>query len=481
MTDNTLVQLFTKHFGFAPKEVIKLKGAGSNRQYFRLNSDNSTAIGVIGESIEENKSFISFAQHFKKQGLNVPELYSFSDDYLCYLQQDLGDTSLYDVIKSGSASGDFTNEQVDLCIKTIKALPDIQFRGAEGLDFNVCYPQPAFDRRTVMWDLNYFKYCYLKATGIPFLETKLEDDFQKLADQLLCDDTQTFLYRDFQTRNVMIKDGEPYFIDFQGGRHGPIHYDVASFVFQARAAFTPFIRQLLVNSYLESLSRYVNVDKAEFKSRLLLFTFFRTLQVLGAYGFRGNFEGKEQFKQSIPQAITNLHNLLEIGIANSLPYLKGILTQLVELNAQKSNADSQTTTQSPLIVTVYSFSFKKDIPADDSGNGGGYVFDCRGMDNPGRYDKYKQLTGLDKPVIDFLEQRGEITTFLNSIYQLADAHVSNYIQRDFTSLTLCFGCTGGQHRSVYSAQHTAEHIAKKFGVKVRLIHRERNITQNFNF
>lgn len=479
MNTEELSELFRKHFKIDASAVTKLKGAGSNRQYFRLSNGDTTAIGVHGESAEENRSFIKLAEHFAAQGLPTPKVFCHTDDYMFYLQEDLGSIALFDAMENGVNTSSFSDAEKNLLFKTIEKLPDMQFKGAEGLDFSVCYPQSDFNRDTVMWDLNYFKYCYLKATGIQFLEPKLEDDFRKLADDLLAENTNTFLYRDFQSRNVMIKNGEPYFIDFQGGRRGPIYYDVASFVWQARANYHAPLKKELIKHYLDAISKYQSVDAAAFEKKLKLFVFFRTLQVLGAYGFRGYFEQKEHFIASIPFALNNLKESLNEGIADNYPYLKSVLVQLTETKDSEPEYPSENVDK--LTVTVYSFSFKKGIPSDDSGNGGGYVFDCRGMNNPGRYDEYKQLTGLDKPVIDFLEERGEITRFLQSVYKIVDAHIVDYLKRGFANLSVCFGCTGGQHRSVYSAQHTAEHIAKKFGVKVRLIHRERGINQDFNF
>ena len=359
----------------------------------------------------------------------------------------------------------------------------------------------------MLFDLNYFKYCFLKATELDFHELKLEADFRLLAKDLTAtDDTQCFLYRDFQARNVMLKapNDMPYFIDFQGGRKGPYYYDLASFLWQASAKYPHKLRRELVYEYYNALKQYTEVPSPHrFVERLSLFVLFRQLQVLGAYGFRGYFERKAHFIESIPPAMYNIRELLNERNF-PYPYLVSLLRQLTEMpkfqvvEATASRADGYKTTeknpykphpqdgpatfskydaQGPLVVRVFSFSFAKGIPEDESGNGGGYVFDCRSTHNPGRYEPYKKLTGLDEPVIRFLEDDGEILTFLDSVYKLADAHVRRYIQRGFTSLMFCFGCTGGQHRSVYSAQHLAEHIHEKFGIEVRICHREQNITQ----
>jgi hypothetical protein len=324
-----------------------------------------------------------------------------------------------------------------------------------------------------MWDLNYFKYCFLKATGLEFDESRLEDDFQALAEVLMRSQSSTFMYRDFQSRNVMLSDGKPYFIDFQGGRKGPFYYDVASFLWQAKAGFPQSLRMELLHQYIDALRKYKPVDEAYFFEQLRHFVLFRTLQVLGAYGFRGYFEKKPHFMQSVPYAIANLKELLGTPFPE-YPYLSEMLGQLVELKQFTDQMQKRA-----LTVRVLSFAYKKGIPDDTTGNGGGYVFDCRAVNNPGKYDRYKPYTGLDEPVIKFLEDDGEIITFLEHCYALVDATVKRYVDRGFTNLMVSFGCTGGQHRSVYSAQHLAEHLNEKFNVKVELTHREQNIQQTF--
>ena len=414
----------------------------------------------------------------------MPRIYNQSDDETSYLQEDLGDESLFKAIEQGRTTGHFSEREIRLLSDTIRILPRIQFEGAEGMDFTYCHPLSDFNRRTILWDLNYFKYCFLKATGLEFNENELENDFEKMADTLLSSEATTFMYRDFQSRNVIINNERPYFIDFQGGRKGPIYYDVASFLWQAKAQLPESLRLQLIDVYLEALQPYYTIEREAFLHNLRQFVLFRTLQVLGAYGFRGYFEKKKHFIESVPFAINNLRELLQHRY-EEYPYLCKMLHDLTELPQFQTVSDTDTANEpapaypaeniQKLTVRVMSFSYKKGLPEDPSGNGGGYYFDCRGVHNPGRYDEYKQLTGLDQPVIDFLENDGEITTFLQHVYALADAHVSRYLKRGFTNLMFCFGCTGGQHRSVYSAQHTATYIHQKFGVKVEIIHRERGI------
>jgi aminoglycoside/choline kinase family phosphotransferase len=509
-----LLELYKQWRGQEPANVQQLAGSGSNRIYIRLtDSDGKSVIGVIGTSRDEDHAFIYLTEHFTRRKLPVPRILAQSDDQLRYIQTDLGSTSLFDAIRGGrEAGGRYTLKEQDLLKRTIRELPNIQIRGARELDFSNCYPQAEFDGDSVLFDLNYFKYCFLKATEIDFHELKLEADFRLFAKDLTTDpdpsvhNVESFLYRDFQARNVMLDhDGNPFFIDYQGGRKGPYYYDLASFLWQASAKYPYKLRRELVYEYYNSLKNYTEVPPVRhFVNRLSLFVLFRTLQVLGAYGFRGYFEQKKHFLESIPPAIQNLRELLASSSTFHYPYLMELLKLITELPQYQqirtvaSRADGYKITdknpynphpqdgpatfskydaQGPLVVKVFSFSYTKGIPEDESGNGGGYVFDCRSTHNPGRYEPYKKLTGLDDPVIRFLEDDGEILTFLDSVYKLADNHVRRYIQRGFTSLMFCFGCTGGQHRSVYSAQHLAEHIHDKFGVEVRICHREQKINQ----
>ena len=490
-----LKELYTTWHGTEPVKMEKLPGAGSNREYYRMTDENGkTYIGCVGTSKDENHAFLSLAKHFTKRKLPVPKVLAESDDELRYIQNDLGSLSLYDAIKGGrDAGGRYNVKEKELLRRTIRELPNVQIRGARGLDFSVCYPQPAFDQEGILFDLNYFKYCFLKETLPDFHELKLEANFRLLAKDLEASTStpvESFLYRDFQARNVMLDaKGKPYFIDFQGGRRGPYYYDVASFLWQAAARYSDSLRKELIREYYDSLKQYTEVPSFRaFNERLQLFVLFRTMQVLGAYGFRGYFERKAHFIESIPFAIQNLRDLLAKNDF-PYPYLVTILKELTELPQfapkPKVQKDGKATVskydgKGPLVVRVYSFSFHKGIPEDPSGNGGGYVFDCRSTHNPGRYEPYKKLTGLDEPVIRFLEDDGEILTFLESVYKLADAHVERYIKRGFTSLMFSFGCTGGQHRSVYSAQHLAEHIHEKYGIEVHVEHREQGIKKCFS-
>ena len=475
-----------------------MKQQGSNRIYTRETDETGkTIIRVVGTNRDENRAFIYMSRHFSQLGLPVPKVLWVSEDEMSYTQEDLGDTLLFDAIKHGRETGNFNDTERTLLERTLRALAHIQIEGARDFDWSKCFPIPAMDERSIRWDLNYFKYCFLKGTKIEFSEPALENDFDRLVFNLLARESSglstfdfrlsTFLYRDFQSRNVMIKDGKPYFIDFQGGRKGPTQYDVASFLWQAKANIPASLREELIDAYLDELEKIEIsthhspiTNRDSWKESLKHFVLLRTLQVLGAYGYRGYFERKPHFLESIPNALINLEEIFTQNpeLQQEYPTLFLLSKYLPRTTVERRSNDGQSQCQA-LVVTIYSFSFKRGIPADESGNGGGYVFDCRSTHNPGKYDEYKALTGLDQPVIDFLEKDGEILTFLNSVYALVDHHVERFLERGFDHLQVAFGCTGGQHRSVYCAEHLAAHLKEKFNVQIELIHRERAITKTF--
>lgn len=470
-----LEKLFEEYTKQKPESIYELPSSGSNRRYFRISGSGITLIGAKGTSIEENIAFMEIAKHFKLKGLPVPQVLCASESKEFYLQEDLGDITLFNTIQQGRETSNFSPDEISLLKKTIATLPKLQFEGGKGLDYSICFPQPEFDERNVWFDCNYFKYCFLKTTGIEFSEIRLHDDLTKMAADLLeGGNEEVFMYRDFQARNVMLVNDNPYFIDFQGGRKGPLYYDLASFVWQAKANYPTELKETLIETYREALKPYKDIPKEEFYRKLRLFVLFRTMQVLGAYGFRGYFEKKPHFLQSVPFAIDNLRKLIKDQPFTEYPYIQEILEELTSMSQF-----SDLRAERKLEVRIFSFSYKKGIPVDTSGNGGGYVFDCRAINNPGKYDHFKHFTGLDKEVIDFLEKDGEVTKFLSHVYELADAHVARYVQRKFTNLMFSFGCTGGQHRSVYCAQHLAEYLAKKYNISVILYHREQDIKQEF--
>jgi len=464
-----LESLFRSYTGLEAESCLAVSPSGSRRRYYRLTAGDVSLIGVYGTDRDENRAFMALSAHFRSKGLRVPEVLAVSDDGMCYLQQDLGDRLLYDELAEARAAGAYGPRERALLLRAVAALPAIQFEGGQGLDFSVCYPSAAFDGRMVDFDLNYFKYCFLKPSPVEFNEERLQDDFDRLKADLLREDANTFMYRDFQTRNVMLHDGDLWFIDFQGGRRGPVFYDVASFIWQARARYPEDLKRAMVDAYLDAAERYRSFDREAFLKELRTFVLFRTLQVLGAYGFRGRIEKRAHFLESIPYALENLRELLAEPFER-YPYLTEVLGRLAACGPGLPPPPD-----GMLHVHIYSFAFKKGIPEDLSGNGGGYVFDCRSVHNPGKYERFRSMTGLDREVQEFLEADGEILTFLGHVFPIVDAHVERFLKRGFSHLQVSFGCTGGQHRSAYSAGKLAEHLAGREGVRVHLHHRELGI------
>jgi aminoglycoside/choline kinase family phosphotransferase len=466
----SLAKLFEVWSGEEPVSIDALAGSGSYRRYFRIRGRSAKAIGVLNEDIKENRAFLSFTATFRECGFPVPEIYIVGKEERSYLLQDLGNMTLFGLIeKNRNSWQDFPDELLEIYRKVIFWLPRFQVEGAGKLDYNVCYPRAAFDRQSMMWDLNYFKYYFLKLAKIPFDEQKLEDDFNSLTDFLLKADPDYFMYRDFQSRNIMVKDGESWFIDYQGGRKGPLQYDIASLLYDAKADIPQQVRDELLDAYLAKLDRQIPVDREDFLQFYHGFVLIRILQALGAYGFRGYYENKPHFLKSIPYAIENLRILLE---NERIPYGLPMLTEVIENMICNPRFISQVQSESDLTVSIFSFSYKKELPQDPGGNGGGFVFDCRALPNPGKMEEFKSLTGKDQAVIDFLGKEQEVDEFLNHVFFLVDQSVKKYLFRDFYSLTVSFGCTGGQHRSVYCAEQLARHLADKFSVKTNVVHSE---------
>ncbi len=466
---DVLKQLFEQHF-HAPADAIRpLQGklSGSGRNIFRLSNARSSAIGILYGVREENVAFLDFSRHFRQHGLPVPEIYGEDLDHGAYLEQDLGDTSLFEFLSQNRNGDQIAPEAIDAYSKAIAILPRFQIEAGRDLNYKVCYPRASFDRQSISWDLNYFKYYFLKLAGVPFSEQALEDDFSTLTDFLLSAERDYFLYRDFQSRNVMLPHGEPFFLDYQGGRKGALQYDVASLLFDAKADLPPAVREQLLNHYLDSLSGYIALDRAEFLRYYYAYVYVRIMQALGAYGFRGFYERKAHFLQSVPYALKNirwlLHNVeLPIALPALIEAFRGMLRS-EKLQGIASEADS-------LVVRVFSFSFHRGLPKDESGNGGGFIFDGRSLPNPGRQDRFKELTGRDEPVIEYLNQQASVHQFMGNVTSLVDASVAEYQRRGFKNLMVSFGCTGGQHRSVYLAEQLAEHLREKSGIEVIVRH-----------
>jgi aminoglycoside/choline kinase family phosphotransferase len=468
-----IVGLFREHFGTDPEAVLEMAGDGSSRQYHRIRGTGEiTAIGAVGPDREENRAFLSFSDSLRQAGLPVPEIYAADESAGVWLEEDLGDTTLFDALEEARtrSSDGFPPALIPVYERVLDWLPRFQIEGHRAIDYSVAYPRSAFDRQSILWDLNYFKYHFLKLAHIPFNEARLETDFRRLASFLLKADTEHFLYRDFQSRNVMLRGSEPWFIDYQGGRRGALQYDVASLLYDAKADLPDALRTQLLEHYLESLSKHVPVDRSSFIESYRGYVVVRILQALGAYGYRGYFERKPRFLRSVPYAASNLERILALGLPIRVPELTSVFERIVERHARPAGA----TVEGPgLTVLVYSFSYRRGYPEDVSGHGGGFVFDCRALPNPGRQPEYRSVTGLDPGVRAYLEAQVETGVFWDSVRALVEKQIRTYLGRKFTALTVSFGCTGGQHRSVYFAERLEEFLRLQFpDVGVRLFHRE---------
>ncbi|HEV2129630.1 MAG TPA: RNase adapter RapZ [Longimicrobiaceae bacterium] len=479
MQDNVqqiLGRLYRQRFGTPPSSILRLEADGSSRRMFRVVGDDGEAvIGVVGPDPEENRAFLSYSRAFRSIGLPVPEIYAVDEEAGIYLEEDLGDTTLFEALSQArQREGEpFPPSMLPVYRRVVETLPRFQVEGGQVVDYSVAYPRAAFDPQSILWDLNYFKYHFLKLAHIPFNEARLEQDFRRLTSFLLRADSRHFMYRDFQSRNVMLREGEPWFIDYQGGRRGALQYDIASLLYDAKAAMPEEVREELLEHYMGALERYFPVDRMLFREHFRGYVLVRIMQAMGAYGYRGFFERKLRFLQSVPYAIDNLERLLETGLLPiKLPELKAVFERLCA-----STTLRKTPERVPPGLTVHlgSFSYKQGYPEDSGGHGGGYVFDCRALHNPGRYEEYMDQCGCDAPVAEFLEEQPEVEEFWAHIIGLVDPHVRTFLTRGFTSLSVYFGCTGGQHRSVYFAERLARHLKEHFpDVNVRLSHREEN-------
>ena len=457
--------LYKKTFGAEPASFEPLKADGSARQLFRLKDGTRSVIGAYGPDKLENRAFLEFSRHFRAGKLPVPEIYAADEAQGVYLEEDLGSTTLFEYLGAERKGAEIPAQVLAAYKKVLDCLPRFQAQAGRGLDLKFCYPRASFDRQSIMWDLNYFKYYFLKLAKIPFNEQKLEDDFVRFTDFLLEAPADSFLYRDFQSRNIMLRNGEPWFIDYQGGRKGAPHYDLASLLYDAKADLPPETRSELREHYLAA----AGLDKKTFMRHYYAFVYIRIMQAMGAYGLRGFYEGKTHFLNSVPYAVRNIewllrHAELEVKVPELMQCFKRI--------AASSYLRQFGKTKLGLTVRITSFSFKNGLPLDEKGHGGGFVFDCRALPNPGRYEQYAQLTGRDKPVIDFLKKEQEMAKFLENVFAITDMSVENYLSRNFTSLMVNFGCTGGRHRSVYCAEALAARIKEKYGARVELNHRE---------
>jgi aminoglycoside/choline kinase family phosphotransferase len=466
---DVLKRLFEVHYGFPAEDLQPLQGqlGGSGRAIVRLAGEGISAIGVTYPVREENIAFLEFSKHFYRHGLPVPEIYAEDLNQGAYLEEDLGDTTLFDYLGSNRADGLIAPEAIEAYRKVVATLPRFQVEAGRDLNYKVCYPRASFDRQSISWDLNYFKYYFLRLAGVPFNEQALEQDFSRLTKFLLGANHDYFLYRDFQSRNIMLRNGQPFFLDYQGGRRGALQYDIASLLYDGKADLPPELRQELLDYYLDCLSGHIKLDRDAFMEHYYAYVYVRIMQALGAYGFRGFYERKPHFLQSVPYALKNLRWLAhQVKLPIALPELLEAFHRMLASEKLQGLASSA----QALTVRIFSFSFHSEAPSDNSGNGGGFVFDGRCLPNPGRQEQFRSLTGRDAPVIDYLNRQNSVHQFLAGVLSLVDASVRAYQERGFKSLMVSFGCTGGQHRSVYLAEQLANHLRGNSGVDVVVRH-----------
>ena len=477
-----LSQLFEQHFKLPVTRVQPLQGqlGGSGRRIIRLHGEKNNAIGILYNVREENTAFLEFSRHFHRHRLPVPEIYAEDLSQGAYIEQDLGDTTLFDFLSKHRSGSSVAPEAVEYYRQALAILPRFQVEAGRDLNYKVCYPRASFDRQSISWDLNYFKYYFLRLAGIPFSEQALEDDFLRLTKFLLSAPHDYFMYRDFQSRNIMLHQRGLYFLDYQGGRKGALQYDIASLLYDAKADLPPVLRQQLLDHYLDALGEFIPLERPAFMQHYYAYVYVRIMQALGAYGFRGFYERKPHFLQSVPYALKNLRWLLHnVTLPVSLPTLtEAFMAMLGSEKLQNLGLEAQSGAQSAapqdaLTVRIFSFSFHRNgVPKDESGNGGGFVFDGRALPNPGREDRFKNLTGKDAAVAEYLDQQPSVHQFIDHMTPLVDASIATYLDRGFKNLMVSFGCTGGQHRSVYLAEQLAKYLRAKNGVKVVLHHRE---------
>lgn len=469
-----LTNLFREWCGEELSEWTPLPPSGSYREYYRMKSVHKQVLGVYNSDKKENTAFISFTEHFLSKGLPVPAILAKDEESDIYLVEDLGDVTLFSFISAMRQEEEFSPMIVDVYKRVLDVLPEFQITAGRDIDYTKCYPRERFDKQSMMWDLNYFKYYFLKLGKIPFDEQALETDFNTFIDYLLAADCDYFLYRDFQSRNIMLKDGKPYFIDYQGGRAGALHYDLASLLFDAKADLPPQVRTELLHYYIATLKKHTDVNESGFIQMFFGYVLIRIMQAMGAYGFRGFYEKKEHFLKSIPFAIENLKWLLtSVTFPVKVPALLEALRQITVSKELEAIGGAHKSGYR-LYVSVNSFSYKKGIPQDNSGNGGGFVFDCRAIHNPGRYEQYKLLTGKDAAVQKFLLEESDVESFLTNAFALVKQSVELYTSRKFTHLMVSFGCTGGRHRSVYCAERLAAMLQNFPEVHVKLHHVEQD-------
>ncbi len=462
-------QLCNTQLAIHPDRIEKIPQSGSDRVYYRIYAGDKTYIATYNINAKETQTFIYFSKHFKQAGLPVPEIYGVNDADTLYIQEDLGTDSLLNKLEA-LGHGDAAYQ---LFQQSLVQLARMQVLGNAGLNYEQCLTAKEFGKQAIMSDLLYFKYYFLDTLQLPYDKQAMLDDFEALSTYLTHTQHKYFMYRDFQSRNIIVQNNAVYFIDYQGGMKGALQYDVASLLWQAKAELSEEWKNSLLDYYMDQVDILLPapLDRITFVSQYNGYVLIRLLQVLGAYGFRGLFERKAHFLSSIPLALQNLKFFIDhkrIGIVT--PEFDRVLKWVVADEIREKFVAPQANEDTPLVIEVNSFSYKRGIPVDDSENGGGFIFDMRGILNPGRFDDYKKLTGQDKPVQDFLDQRTKMGKYLNSVWDLVDITVEDYLKRGFSNLMINFGCTGGQHRSVFAAEQTARHLRNKYKVTVNLTH-----------
>ena len=465
-----LKQLYKELTAKYPDECIPLPQSASSRKYFRLKKGAHSVIGTFSPDARETVAFKSFSIAFRKLGIHVPEFYLDSKDHHYYLQEDLGCEMLFDRLKASGFDLNDNPDNLKLYRKAIHQLVRIQFEGHQHVDYSLCVQRNRFDRTAILWDLNHFKYFFLKISGIPFDEDLLEKDFQKLSEFLTSKYMEHFMFRDFQSRNIMIKDGDAYLIDYQGGRKGPVHYDLASLLFEAKTKLPEHSRQKLLEIYLTEVSGFEKIDRQSFIDEFYWWAFVRLLQALGAFGLRGKIEKKGVFLQSIPSGLENLAYVMDrLTGGPELPELNRCLHVLI---AGKDHYPSEPEIYRGLTITVTSFSYRKTYPDDISGNGGGFVYDCRFLSNPGRFEEYRSMTGFDRKVEDFFLEKGDMANFIETVKQQLNTVIEVYHKQLYDHLSVSFGCTGGRHRSVYATRILSDYLRTLDNVRVIERHRD---------
>lgn len=461
------------NLGLHVKKMELLPASGSARRYFRLYTERGSILAAINPDIRENQTFLHFSEYFNSQGVPVPKIYGSDPSGEIYFLEDLGDQTLFDLLDEERDENWPDTRIRSLYFKALDYLFKMQVEAGKGLDYEWCYPRKIFDRQSMLWDLNYFKYYFLKLAYIPFDEQKLEDDFQRFCLLLEKASPDFFMFRDFQSRNILVYNEKVFFIDYQGGRKGPLQYDLASLIYDAKANLPDQFRMELLNYYLAKVNEAKIANSKQWLDSYWAFVLIRIMQAMGAYGYRGFYEKKQHFLKSVPYAAVNLKKVLyQFREKDQFSELSKVWDCIIE--KFDISKEEETVSGSNLNIFIQSFSYMKGLPQDNSEHGGGFIFDCRALPNPGREEKYKLLTGKDHSVISFLSSKKEVNEFISHVFALVKQSIDQYLDRGFTHLSISFGCTGGRHRSVYCAELLSEMIKKQYavGLFVKINHRE---------